>query len=180
MKKTPKLIAEQEVCNQVIDLDLLAPTVEAAMDTLGVERIEAVADRGYFKIEDIEACEQAGATAYVPRPIRGLAVNQGYFAKELFRYDPAEDVYVCPAGATLYPRYEGKLRGNRKIEYCDRAACKTSALKPRCTGNLTAGSRVWRTRRSLTAWPLVSTPGQTFSTCGARASSIPSAPSSSG
>ena len=43
-----KLIAEQEVCNQVIDLGLLAPTVEAAMDTLGVERIEAGADRGYL------------------------------------------------------------------------------------------------------------------------------------
>ena len=130
-----KLIAEQEVCNQVLDLGLLAPTVEAAMDTLGVERIEAVADRGYFKIEDIEACEAAGITAYVPRPIRGLAVNQGYFAKELFRYDPAENVYICPAGATLYPRYEGQVRDNRKIEYCDRAACKTCALKPRCTGN---------------------------------------------
>ncbi|WP_284210438.1 transposase, partial [Mesorhizobium tianshanense] len=55
-----KLIAEQDVCNQVLDMGLLAPTVEAAMDTLDVERIEAVADRGYFKIEDIEACEKAG------------------------------------------------------------------------------------------------------------------------
>lgn len=27
------------------------------METLGVDRIEAVADRGYFKIEDIEACD---------------------------------------------------------------------------------------------------------------------------
>lgn len=130
-----KLIAEQEVCNQVIDLGLLAPTVEAAMDTLGVEKIEAVADRGYFKIEDIEACEAAGITAYVLRPIRGLAVREGYFAKELFRYDADKDVYTCPGGATLYPRYEGKVRDNRKIEYCDRAACKTCALKPRCTGN---------------------------------------------
>ncbi|WP_117190537.1 IS1182 family transposase [Rhizobium terrae] len=130
-----KMIAEQEVCNQVIDLGLLTPTVEAAMETLGVERIEAVADRGYFKIEDIEACEAAGITAYVPRPIRGLAVREGYFAKELFRYDPDKDVYVCPSGATLYPRYEGKVRDNRKIEYCDRAACKECALKPRCTGN---------------------------------------------
>ena len=64
-----KLIAEQEVSNQVLDMGLLAPTVEAAMETLGVEQIEAVADRGYFKIEDIEACENAGITAYVPKPI---------------------------------------------------------------------------------------------------------------
>lgn len=76
-----KLIAEQEVCNQVLDMGLLAPTVEAAMDTLGVDRIEAVADRGYFKIEDIEACEKAGIIACVPKPIRGPAVAQGFFPR---------------------------------------------------------------------------------------------------
>jgi hypothetical protein len=63
-------------------------------------------------------------------------VREGYFAKELFRYDADKDVYTCPSAATLYPRYEGKVRDNRKIEYCDRAACKGCALKPRCTGNL--------------------------------------------
>ncbi|HEY0234130.1 MAG TPA: transposase, partial [Afipia sp.] len=34
-----KLIAEQEVSNQVLDMGLLAPTVEAAMDTLSVDKI---------------------------------------------------------------------------------------------------------------------------------------------
>jgi ABC-type sugar transport system ATPase subunit len=92
-----KLIAEQEVSNQVLDMGLLAPTVEAAMGTLGVEKIEAVADRGYFKIEDIEACEKAGITAFVPKPIRGPAVAQGFFSKEEFRYDAEADVYICPA-----------------------------------------------------------------------------------
>ena len=80
-----KLIAEQEVSNQVLDLGLLAPTVKAAMEVLAVEVIDAVADRGYFKIEDIEACEAAGITAYVPKPIRGPAVREGLFSKEEFR-----------------------------------------------------------------------------------------------
>ena len=80
------LIAEQEVSNQVLDLGLLAPTVTAAMETLGVETIEAVADRGYFKFEDIQACEAGGITAYVPKPIRGLSAREGLFTKEEFRY----------------------------------------------------------------------------------------------
>jgi hypothetical protein len=79
---------------------LIAETATVAM--------EAVADRGYFKIEDIEACEAAGVTAYVPKPIRGPAVREGFFGKEVFRYEPDEDVFVCPAGATLSPRYRGK------------------------------------------------------------------------
>jgi transposase len=130
-----KLIAEQEVCNQVLDMGLLAPTVEAAMDTLDVERIEAVADRGYFKIEDIEDCEKAGITAYVPKPIRGSAVREGFFSKEEFRYDPDRDVFTCPGGQTLSPLYQSKSRDNVKFDYCNRDACKACALRPRCTGN---------------------------------------------
>lgn len=78
---THKLIAEQEVCNQVIDLGLLVPTVEAAMEALSVDRIDAVADRCYFKIEDIEPCEAAGIAAYVPKPLRGPAGARGFFPK---------------------------------------------------------------------------------------------------
>jgi CheY-like chemotaxis protein len=130
-----KLIAEQEVCNQVLDIGLLATTVEAAMETLGVDKIEAVADRGYFKIEDIEDCEKAGITAYVPKPIRGPAAREGFFTKEAFRYDPDKDVYICPAEQVLSPRYASKSRENVKFDYCNRDACKGCALKPRCTNN---------------------------------------------
>ena len=55
-----KLIVEQQVTNQVVDMGLLTQTAEPAKEVLGVERIAVVADRGYFKIEDIEACEKAG------------------------------------------------------------------------------------------------------------------------
>jgi hypothetical protein len=61
-----KLIAEQEVSSRVVDMGLLTQTTQAATDSLGVEQIEVVAVRGYFKVEDIEACENAGITAYVP------------------------------------------------------------------------------------------------------------------
>ncbi len=54
-----KLIVEQQVTNQVVDMGLLAQTAEPAKKgVLGVEQIAVVADRGYFKIEDIEACEE--------------------------------------------------------------------------------------------------------------------------
>ena len=45
-----------------MDMGLLAQTAEPAKEVLGVERIAVVADRGYFKIEDIEACEKAGSS----------------------------------------------------------------------------------------------------------------------
>jgi transposase len=128
-----KLIVEQEVHNQVLDLGLLPPTAKAAMEALGVERIEAVADRGYFKIEDIEACEAAGVTAYVPKPVRGSSVREGFFPKEAFRFDPATDTFTCPGGQTLRPCRRGRSRDNIKIDYSNREACLVCPLRSRCT-----------------------------------------------
>jgi hypothetical protein len=70
-----KLIVEQQVTNQVVDMGLLTQTAEPAKEVLGVETIDVTADKGYFKIEDIEACEKAGMVPYVPRPQRGPSVN---------------------------------------------------------------------------------------------------------
>ena len=86
-----KLIAEQQVHSQVSDLGLLAETGRAARTSLGVERIDAVADKGYFKVEDIAGCEAAGITPYVPKPRRSPARRRGRFPKERFRYDAGTD-----------------------------------------------------------------------------------------
>ena len=60
-------------------MSLLTETAEPAKEVLGVETIEVVADKGYFKIEDIEACEKAGIVPYVPRPQRGPSIKAGLF-----------------------------------------------------------------------------------------------------
>ena len=74
-----KMIVEQHVTNAGCDLGLLAETAGAAKEVLGVERIDAVADKGYYKGEYIQACEDVGIEAYVARPQRGSAVRDGLF-----------------------------------------------------------------------------------------------------
>src|SRR3954466_14903985 len=96
-------IVEQQVTNQVLDMGLLTETAEPAKEILGVETIDVVADKGYFKIEDIEACEKAGMEPYVPRPQRGPSVRAGFFRKDEFKYDPETDSFTCPAGQRLTP-----------------------------------------------------------------------------
>ena len=130
-----KLIVEQQVTNHVVDMGLLTQTAEPAKAILGVERIDVVGDRGYFKIEDIEACEKAGLTPHVPKPQRGSSVSKGLFRKDEFRYDPDRDVYACPAGQTLSPNHEGKLRDLKRIHYSNPAACPVCPLRSRCTTN---------------------------------------------
>jgi hypothetical protein len=69
--------------------------------TLEVEKLDAVADRGYFDSEEILACEEAGITVTLPKPMTSNSKAAGRFGKQDFRYVAAEDVYVCPAGQRL-------------------------------------------------------------------------------
>jgi transposase len=137
-----KMIVEQAVSNDVLDMGLLAKTAEPAREVLGVETIDVVADMGYFKSEDIEACETAGLTPHVPRPQRGPSVREGFFRKDEFCYDAARDAYICPAGQLLKPIREGRLRDLKKIDYGNRRACRDCALRARCTNTYRAVSRL--------------------------------------
>jgi transposase len=130
-----KLIVEQQVTNQVLDMGLLTETAEPAKEILGVETIDVVADKGYFKIEDIEACEKAGMAPYVPRPQRGPSVRAGLFRKDEFKYDPETDSFTCPAGQRLTPYASSALRQLKKINYANRKACRDCPLRARCTDN---------------------------------------------
>ena len=130
-----KLIAEQQVHRQVSDLGLLSETAGAARESLGVERIDAVADKGYFKVEDIAGCEATGVTPHVPKPQRSPARDRGRFPKARFRYDAGTDTYACPDGQQLKPLYTSKVRDTTLIHYANRGACRSCALKVLCTSD---------------------------------------------
>lgn len=130
-----KLIAEQEVHSKVSDLGLLAKTAIAARDILGVKMLDVVADKGYFEIEDVEACEAAGMVPFVPKPQRGSAVSKGFFPKDRFKYDPGANQVICPGGQRLKPRGNKHLvrEGVYALKYRNFPACKSCRIKARCT-----------------------------------------------
>jgi hypothetical protein len=61
------LIVTHEVTNVGTDRSQLAHMAKETKATLEVEKLDAVADRGYFSGEEILACEQAGITVTLPR-----------------------------------------------------------------------------------------------------------------
>jgi transposase len=130
-----KLIVEQQVTNQVVDMGLLTATAKPAKEMLGVEQIAVVADRGYFKIEDIETCEKAGMEPYVPRPQRGPSVRAGLYRKDEFEYEAETDTVLCPGGQRLRPYSSSVLRGLKKINYINKQACRDCPLRSRCTNH---------------------------------------------
>jgi hypothetical protein len=131
------------VTNQVVDMGMLTQTAEPAQDILGVETIDVVADKGYFKIEDIEAGEKAGMVPYVPRPQRGPSVKAGLFRTDEFTYDTDNDSYICPAGQRLHPYSSSLLRGLKKTNYVNKLACDDGKIRRQCTnGQFRAVSRL--------------------------------------
>jgi transposase len=126
------LIVAHEVINVGNDRAQLAAVSAMAKEMLEAETLEVVADRGYFDSEEILACDRAGITVTLPKPLTSGSKAQGRFGKQDFRYVPAEDVYICPAGARLTYRYTNQERGLTLRRYWT-SACATCAIKARCT-----------------------------------------------
>ena len=99
---------------------------------LGVEKLEVVADRGYFDGEEILACDQADITVTLPKPQRSGAKSEGRFGKQDFVYLADEDVYRCPAGEKLRYRFTAEEHGQKLRRYWT-DACRTCPIKAQCT-----------------------------------------------
>src|SRR5271163_454882 len=98
------LIVAHEVTNVGSDRGQLSTMARETQAAIGASDLTAIADRGYFKGEEILACEAAGVTPLVPKPLTSGAKADGRFGKQDFIYDPQEDAYRCPAGETLTHR----------------------------------------------------------------------------
>jgi hypothetical protein len=126
------LIVHHDVTNVGSDRSQLASTATAAKEALGVQTLEAVADRGYFNGEEIKACDDAGITVTLPKPMTSGAKSAGRFGKQDFVYKPQEDIYVCPAGEKLTYRFTAEEHGQRLRRYWT-DACHTCPIKAQCT-----------------------------------------------
>jgi transposase len=129
-----KLIAADDVTNQVTDYQQLANVALAAKANLEIKRAEVLADAGYYNAAEVDRCVAAGLTPYLPKADTSANSAQGLYGKSRFNYDGQKDVYVCPAGAELTYRFNTYELG-REIRYYRASGCAGCALKPQCTRN---------------------------------------------
>jgi transposase len=126
------LIVAHEVTNEGSDRSQLANVAVQAKAALHAENLEAVADRGYFKGEEIKACDDTGITVTLPKPQTSGAKSDGRFGKQDFVYRPTEDVYICPAGERLKYYYTNEENGQQMRNYWTNA-CRICPIKNQCT-----------------------------------------------
>ena len=82
------LIVTHEVTNMRLGRGTTCHMWQAGEGGSQADKLEAVADRGYFNGEEILACEQAGITVTLPKPMTSGAKAQGRFGKQDFVYLP--------------------------------------------------------------------------------------------
>ena len=110
-------------------LHRMAVQAKAAM---GVDELDVVADRGYFKGEEVMACDQDNITAYLPRPLSSSSTKKGLFNKRDFIYHADDNEYECPAGDRLVWRFATEEHGQVIHKYWS-SNCPKCPMKVRCT-----------------------------------------------
>jgi hypothetical protein len=110
------LIVAHEVTNVGTDRHQLSNMAGQACEEMVVETLDAVADRGYYESEEIKACEEAGITVTLPKPMTSGAKAAGRFGKQDFAYVAADDVYRCPAGEWTFASADVPRQGGTVAE----------------------------------------------------------------
>ena len=126
------LIVAHEVTNVGTDRSQLSAMAKKTKAVLGTDTLDVVADRGYFKGEEILACEEAGITVTLPKPVTSGVKAKGRYGKQDFRYVAAEDVYICPAGERLAYHFTNQEHGMTLHRYWT-TVCQHCAIKHLCT-----------------------------------------------
>jgi hypothetical protein len=132
---THHLIVAHEVTNVGHDRTQLANMAQQAKAMIETEELEVVADRGYFKSEEILACEEAGITTYLPKPQTSNNQAKGQFGRDDFRYIAQDDEYECPAGERLVQHMTTQDKG-RAIHLYWTSRCRYCAIKAQCTSGI--------------------------------------------
>jgi transposase len=136
------LIVAHEVTNDGSDRSQLSPMAKLAKQAMGAEKLSVVADRGYFKSEEILACHQSDITVHVPKPMTSGAKADGRYNKTDFIYDTETDEYKCPAGQRLIWRYASVEKGLKLHTYWS-SHCQNCELKAQCTPSTQRRVRRW-------------------------------------
>ena len=123
------------------DKKALAAMAKRAKAALRVNKLTALADKGYHNGEQLHRCVEDHVVTYVavPDPPRNSPIPTPEYYGENFFYNKKKDTYTCPMGQTL--RSNGQWYDRKYDEYITMIKhyktpkCKTCPALRQCTSN---------------------------------------------
>jgi transposase len=133
VETTHHLIVAHEVTNVGNDRAQLSTMARQAREAMEHGALTIIADRGYYDGEEILACEAAGVTPLVPKPMTSGAKADGRFGKADFVYLPDRDAYRCPVGETMKWWFNRVDENGKTQRYYWTTTCPNCPIKAQCT-----------------------------------------------
>jgi transposase len=127
------LLVNADIVESAVDMNQLSGQVQKANESVGIKYDTVVADAGYHSVRDLKKIEDAGTKVVVPSPHQVSGREEEAHGRDEFKYDAANDCYICPEGRKLvYYTTDEKLQERRyRIE--DAQICKDCKRYGTCT-----------------------------------------------
>ncbi|MGL5643037.1 MAG: IS1182 family transposase [Paraclostridium sp.] len=128
-----KLITTFDVGNISTDHGQLFNMSDKCKKIYNVETLESLADKGYFKISDLDKCERNGIITYVSKPKNPTQIGDSRYFHNKFKYQKEDNIYICPEGQKLYCI---TIKENTKQKkYRNTEACLNCKNKSKCNSS---------------------------------------------
>ncbi len=129
-----KLIIDFKVTKNPSDQGQLAKMSIRAKEILEVDKLEVLADKGYYKGTDIVNCVDNNITPYVSKQTISNSTGDTNFYPDKFKYNKEKDEYICPRGQSLkYSRNSTAGNKEKYRVYSNFNACSICEYKDKCT-----------------------------------------------
>lgn len=137
------IIVAASVTQSSCDAESLIEGIQQVQENTGRKPAQAVVDGGYATNGNIVDARQMGVELYSSpgdSAARSAAACKRWdiseaFRPEAFRYQEAENCYVCPAGKTLTYRSRSEDEKTGEVRHCYQATaadCQACEFKPQC------------------------------------------------
>lgn len=136
------LILDIEATNDTDDHFQLSKMSKRAKEILELddnEKLEVLADKGYYNQDEIKDCVDNGMIPYIAEPedkVLKIGVPSPAFSVSKFKYNKTKDVYICPCLKELTYRSKSTFRGRVLLIYKSKG-CSDCACRAKCTKSKT-------------------------------------------
>lgn len=128
-----KLFVNAQTGN-VNDTHALADMALEAKELLQVDKMNTLTDKGYTTGAEIARCRENNITTY-SSPKEHSSQKNGLYDMQDFEYNPEDDTYTCPAGATMHTNGSIYPKRNHRVKHYKTKACKGCKVRHLCTKN---------------------------------------------
>lgn len=129
------LVVAVDVTSQPVDKEQLHNISLQAKEELGVEKITAIADKGYYSALQFAKCKPDNIIPIVSKADHSHMAATKEYGKSQFKYDEENDGYICPQGNLLKAYNHRKEYSKQKDHkrYQNYEACSKCPVKDKCS-----------------------------------------------